>query len=221
MFRIKICGVTNIEDARAAIDSGADALGLNFYAQSKRRINRDTAQQIVAALPKSVSAVGVFVNHPGEQIENITTETRLSHIQLHGDESAQFLNKLPASIKIIRAYRCSASGLAPLASYIEECRALGRAPDAVLIDADAGAAFGGTGHTPDWALIVKQRELLGDTPLILAGGLTPTNVAAAIEAVRPDAVDVASGVEREPGRKDHDLIKRFIAAACEAFARMH
>jgi phosphoribosylanthranilate isomerase len=91
-------------------------------------------------------------------------------------------------------------------------------PDAVLIDADAGAAYGGTGHTADWALIVKQRDMLGDIPLILAGGLTPTNVAAAIAAVRPDAVDVASGVEREPGKKDHELVKRFITAAREAFA---
>jgi phosphoribosylanthranilate isomerase len=220
MFRIKICGVTNIEDARAAVDSGADALGLNFYAQSKRRIVRATAQQIVAALPKSVSAVGVFVNHSSEQIENIATESRLSHIQLHGDESAQFLNKLPPAIKIIRAHRCGPSGLAPVAAYLDECRALGRAPDAVLIDSDAGSAFGGTGHAADWTLVAKQRDSLGDIPLILAGGLTPTNVAAAIEAIRPDAVDVASGVEREPGRKDHDLIKRFIAAAREAFARI-
>jgi phosphoribosylanthranilate isomerase len=218
MFRIKICGVTNIEDARAAVDSGADALGLNFYSQSKRRIDRDTARQIVTALTNAVTTVGVFVNHTVEEIQDIATETRLSRIQLHGDESPQFLNKLPESIKIIRAYRCGAGGLAPLASYIEECRSLGRVPDAVLIDSDAGAAFGGTGHAADWTLIAKQRGLLGGMPLILAGGLTPTNVAAAIEAVRPDAVDVASGVESQPGRKNHDLIKRFVADAREAFA---
>jgi phosphoribosylanthranilate isomerase len=220
MFRIKICGITNIDDAHAAIDSGADALGLNFYAQSKRCVERDTAEQIAAALPNTISKVGVFVNHSAEQIQDVATQIHPSHIQLHGDESAQFLNNLPTSIKIIRAYRCGADGLARLVSYIEQCRAIGRAPDAVLIDSGAGGAFGGTGHTADWKLIANQRDVLGDIPLILAGGLTPTNVAAAIDAVRPDAVDVASGVEREPGIKDHDLIKRFIAAAREAFDRI-
>jgi phosphoribosylanthranilate isomerase len=220
MFGIKICGVTNIDDARAAVDSGADALGLNFYAKSKRRVERDTANEIANALPSTISKVGVFVNHSADQIDDVVAQIHPSHIQLHGDESPQFLNNLPASTKIIRAYRCGADGLGPLVSYIEECRALGRAPDAVLIDADAGPAYGGTGHTADWALIVKQRDTLGDIPLILAGGLTPTNVGAAIEAVRPDAVDVASGVEREPGKKDHDLIKRFIAFARDAFARI-
>lgn len=219
MFRIKICGITNIDDARAAIDSGADALGLNFYAQSKRRVERDTAQQIATALPHTISNVGVFVNHSAEQIQDVAAQIRPSHIQLHGDESAQFLNNLPASIKVIRAYRCGADGLAPLVSYIDECRALGRGPDAILVDSDAGPVFGGTGQTVDWKLIASKRDALGDIPLILAGGLTHANVAAAIHTVRPDAVDVASGVEREPGKKDHDLIKRFITAAHDAFAR--
>lgn len=220
MFRIKICGVTNINDARAAVEAGANALGLNFYAQSKRCIESDAALEIANSISDTVAKTGVFVNHSAKQIEEIAALVHPSHIQLHGDESAQFLNKLRVTAKIIRAYRCGPSGLAPLAAYIEECRALGRVPDAVLIDADAGAAYGGTGHTADWALLVKQREMLGDIPLILAGGLTPKNVAAAIEAVRPDAVDVASGVERAPGLKDHDLIHRFVAAACDAFARI-
>ena len=220
MFRIKICGITNIDDARAAIDSGADALGLNFYAKSKRRVASDIAPQIASAVPNSIFRVGVFVNHSPDQIQEIAAQIHPSHIQLHGDESPQFLNNLPATTKVIRAYRCGAGGLAPLVTYIEECRALGRAPDAVLIDADAGAAYGGTGHTADWTSIVNEREMLRGIPLILAGGLTPTNVAAAIDAVRPDAVDVASGVEREPGKKDRDLINRFIGAAREAFSRI-
>lgn len=220
MFQIKICGITNIDDARAAVDSGADALGLNFYAQSKRRVERAAAQQIAGALPNTISKVGVFVNHSSEQIKDVAAQIHPSHIQLHGDESPQFLNNLPATTKVIRAHRCGADGLAPLVSYIAECRAIGREPDAVLIDADAGAAYGGTGYTADWKLIAKQRDALGDVPLILAGGLTPTNVAAAIEAACPDAVDVASGVERQPGVKDHDLIMRFVAAAREAFARI-
>jgi phosphoribosylanthranilate isomerase len=220
MFRIKICGVTSIDDVIAAVDSGADALGFNFYAQSKRCIALDTARQIADALPSTISRVGVFVNHATGEIQDAVARIRPSHIQLHGDESPQFLNNLPSTIKIIRAHRCGADGLAPLVSYIEECRSLGRVPDAVLIDADAGAAYGGTGHEVDWALIVKQRDALEGIPLILAGGLTPTNIAAAIEKVRPDAVDVASGVEREPGKKDHALIRRFITAAREAFARI-
>jgi phosphoribosylanthranilate isomerase len=104
--------------------------------------------------------------------------------------------------------------------FFVDWRAFGREPGSVWIVSDAGAAFGGTGNTADWKLIANERDALGDIPLILAGGLTPTNVAAAIEAVRPDAVDVASGVEREPGKKDHDLIKRFIAAAQEAFSHI-
>jgi phosphoribosylanthranilate isomerase len=220
MFRIKICGVKNVNDACAAVDAGADALGLNFYDKSKRRVDPDVASQIASSVPNSIPKVGVFVNHSTDQIQDIAAQIHPSHIQLHGDESPQFLNNLPLSIKIIRAYRCGAAGLAPLASYIEECRALGRVPDAVLIDADAGTSYGGTGQAADWALIVKHRHALGEIPLILAGGLTPTNVAAAIEAVRPDAVDVASGVERAPGIKDHDLIKQFIADARKAFDRI-
>ena len=121
-------------------------------------------------------------------------------------------------MRIVRAHRCGRDGLAPLAKYLVDCRALGRVPDAVLIDADAAAEYGGTGQRADWARIASQRELLGELPLILAGGLTPDNVAAAIAAVRPDGVDVASGVESGPGRKDAELVRRFIAAARDAFA---
>jgi len=218
MFRIKICGVTNPDDALAAVDSGADALGFNFYRSSKRFIEIDVARQIADVVPDYVAKVGVFVNHSVHEIQEAVKSLRPAYIQLHGDEPAEFLSVLPAEIKIIRAYRCGAEGLKPLASYLEKCRAIGRTPDAILLDADAAGAFGGTGQAADWSLIANQRAILGDTPLILAGGLTPANVSQAIAAVRPDAVDVASGVERQPRSKDRELMNQFVAAAREAFA---
>jgi phosphoribosylanthranilate isomerase len=219
MFRIKICGVTNPDDARAAADAGADALGFNFYRASKRFIELDVARQIADAVPTGVTKVGVFVNHSVREIQAAVESLRPAYIQLHGDEPAELLSDLPAEIKIIRAYRCGADGLAPLASYLEKCRTVGRMPDAVLLDADAAGAFGGTGQAADWSLISEQRPMLDRTPLILAGGLTPANVAHAIAEVRPDAVDVASGVERQPRSKDRDLMKQFAAAASTAFNR--
>jgi phosphoribosylanthranilate isomerase len=219
MFQIKICGVTNVADAQAAVDAGADALGFNFYRSSKRFIERDVAQQIADVVPDHVAKVGVFVNHSIRDIQDAVESLGPSYIQLHGDEPAELLSELPAEIKIIRAYRCGPNGLAPLARYLARCDSLGRAPDAILLDADAAGAFGGTGQAADWTLIANQRAMLGGIPLILAGGLKPTNVAQAITAVHPDAVDVASGVERQPGRKDHELMKQFIAAARAAFGR--
>jgi phosphoribosylanthranilate isomerase len=217
MFRIKICGVTNPDDARAAVAAGADALGFNFYHASKRFIELDAARQIAEVVPDGVAKVGVFVNHSAREIQDATESLHLSYIQLHGDEMAELLSELPAKIKIIRAYRCGPSGLAPLARYLDRCRSLGRTPDAVLLDSDSAGAFGGTGHAADWSLIADQRKMLGEIPLILAGGLTPTNVAQAIAVVHPDAVDVASGVERDPRSKDHERMTQFIAAATKAF----
>jgi phosphoribosylanthranilate isomerase len=220
MFRIKICGVTNPDDARAAVDAGADALGFNFYRSSKRFIEFDVARQIVETVPARVAKVGVFVNHSAREIQEAAEVLRPAYIQLHGDEPAELLSDLPVEIKIIRAYRCGAEGLKPLASYLEKCGSLGRVPDAILLDADAAGAFGGTGQAADWSLISNQRAMLGVAPLVLAGGLTPANVGRAIAAVRPDAVDVASGVERQPRSKDHELVKQFAAAASEAFNRI-
>ncbi len=220
MFRIKICGVTNADDARAAIGAGADALGINFYPSSKRFVDRNIAMQIGEVVPSDATKVGVFVNHSASEIRNVVESLRPAYIQLHGDEPATLLPELPAALKIIRAFRCGSAGLAPLASYLDRCRANGRMPDAVLIDSDAAGAFGGTGRAADWSLITRDRTMLGDIPLILAGGLTPANVVSAIEAVRPNAVDVASGVERQTGQKDHDLIEQFIIAARSAFDRI-
>jgi phosphoribosylanthranilate isomerase len=146
----------------------------------------------------------------------------LTSVQLHGDEPAEMLAQMPSSLLIIKAYRCDARGLLPLAGYLDACRAAGRAPDAVLIDAQAEATeeYGGTGRVADWERIARDRELVGDLPLILAGGLTPANVSEAIAAVRPHGVDVASGVETQPGRKNASLVREFVAASREAFARL-
>jgi phosphoribosylanthranilate isomerase len=217
MFRVKICGITNEADARFAIDVGADAIGFNFYAKSKRFVEPAAAREIADALPNNVQEIGVFVNHTAAEICSIATTVGLNGIQLHGDERPEFFAELPAKLLLIRAFRCGASGLAPLSEYLEKCRTAGRVPDVVLIDADAGAEFGGTGQRADWGRVAKERGLLEDMPLILAGGLTPANVAAAIATVHPDGVDVASGVERAPGRKDDQLVADFVAAAKRAF----
>lgn len=213
MFQIKICGITNSHDALAAVQSGADALGFNFFVRSKRFVEPNTAREIGATLPKGIQKIGVFVNHSAAEICSTAAEVGLDGIQLHGEEPPEIVAQLPSQLLLIRAFRCGVAGLMPLREYLEECRVAGRIPDIVLIDADAGAAFGGTGQKADWGQVAQDRNLLTATPLILAGGLTPANVAAAISAVHPDAVDVASGVEREPGLKDHRLIADFVSAA--------
>src|SRR3954449_4208412 len=117
MFRIKICGITNADDARAAVDAGANALGINFYRASKRFVDLAIARQIADVVPDNVAKVGVFVNHSVRKILDAIESLRLAYIQLHGDEPSEFLSALPSQIKIIRAYRCGPNGLAPLASY--------------------------------------------------------------------------------------------------------
>jgi phosphoribosylanthranilate isomerase len=220
MFRIKICGMTSSDDVRAAADAGADAIGLNFYRRSRRYVFPEVAKQIGAMVPDEVTKVGVFVNAPAEEIKQIVNLVGLDCVQLHGDEPPALPSGLPPHIAIVRAFRCGADGLTPLVDYLAACRAHGRAIDAVLVDADAQADYGGTGRVADWSLVARDRNMLGNVPLILAGGLTPENVGGAIVLVRPDGVDVASGVEREPGRKDAALVRRFVVAARDALDRL-
>ena len=220
MFLVKICGITNIDDACATVDAGAGAIGFNFFTQSCRFVDIEIAQQIAAAVPPHVLKVGVFVNHSAREITETVERAGLDAVQLHGDEVPELLQQLPEPLQIIRAHRCGRDGLSPLFDYLEACRGMGRLPDALLIDADAGTNYGGSGERADWDRIVRERGGLGMLPLILAGGLTPKNVAAAIAAVRPDGVDVASGVELEPGYKDTTLITNFVATAREAFSEM-
>jgi phosphoribosylanthranilate isomerase len=220
MFRIKICGVTSVADALAAAEAGADAIGLNFYAGSKRCVPRDEAARIVRAVGERAICIGVFVNEPAEEIRDTCRHAGLRTVQLHGDEPPELLAELN-EFRLVRALRLAASRGAEAAASIDAlCRA-GRVPEMLLIDADCGGQYGGMGITTDWPAVEDVRHrLAGRLPVALAGGLTPANVAEAIAQARPDAVDVASGVETAPGRKDAERMRAFVEAARGAFARI-
>jgi len=213
MFKTKICGVTTLEDAHAIAKIGCDAIGLNFYEKSKRYVSREIAETIVMDLPRTVKRVGVFVNASSSLIREIAEATSLDFVQLHGDEPPEFLDEI-SDLKIIRAFRCK-DGLGPVREYLYQCD---QSPVAVLVDAYDPNEFGGTGKTLHWPDLANAAEFIGDLPLILAGGLTPANVAEAIKLARPHGVDTASGVESAPGVKDSELSSRFVAAANSAFS---
>jgi phosphoribosylanthranilate isomerase len=214
--RVKICGVTTPEDARQAVSLGADAIGLNFYERSPRCVELRVAQCILSELPPFVSAVGVFVETPvGKVIDSIRGLGRISIIQWHG-QNPERSDCSPYQLVPAFAVRDSAS-LEAIQQYLDACRALGCLPSALLLDGYAAGQYGGTGQTAPWQLLASFRP---GVPIILAGGLTPENVAEAIRIVRPYGVDVASGVESAPGRKDADKMGRFLANAREAAARL-
>ena len=218
MFHIKICGITRLEDGLNAAAAGADAVGFNFCRNSPRYIEPASAQTIGAQLPKLMLRVGVFVDATVDGIWKVFEAAKLNAIQLHGDEPPPIIAALPPNVLVLRAFRMCETGLAPLAEYIAAAAASGRAPDAVLIDAHSPHAHGGTGQTVDWQRVSEERSMLGDMPLILAGGLTPRNVADAIGLAQPNGVDTASGVETSPGIKDASMIRGFVTAAHEALA---
>lgn len=202
MVRVKICGITNADDALHAAACGADALGLVFYPGSPRCVTPEQARAICAALPPFVSRVGLFVNETPERIRAIAGACGLDVLQLHGDEAPQ--ECLLPPYRVVKGVRPrTAADLAALAAYPVA---------ALLVDAAVPGQFGGTGQRADWALAA---QLAAAHRVVLAGGLTPANVAAAVRAVRPYAVDVASGVEAAPGRKDPDKVAAFIRAARE------
>lgn len=195
--RIKICGITNVEDALHAVEAGADALGFVFYAKSPRCVTPNQAQRIVAVLPPFVTTVGLFVNESIPHIRRVMAAARLDVVQLHGDEQAQ--DCLIEPLRVIKALRVKDSGSLQGADKYQV--------SALLLDAWSDEAYGGTGEQFDWQLV---KRLTANRPLILAGGLSPDNVAAAVREVQPYAVDVSSGVEAEPGRKDHQKVTEFI-----------
>ena len=194
---IKICGITRLEDALLAAQLGADALGFNFWPGSKRYIEPDAARAIIERLPPFVTAVGLFVNQPPTHVLATAAQSGVAVVQLHGDEPPQDCNGYP--IPVFKAFRMAGpESLAAIDRYrVQAC----------LLDAPS-AGFGGSGAVFDWAL---ARQVSARRIIILAGGLTPENVAEAVRAVRPWAVDVASGVETSPGVKDPDKLARFIA----------
>jgi len=220
LFQIKICGITSVKDAQWSALAGADAIGLNFYEESKRFISPDAAEAIVKAIPPRVVKVGLFVNTPVNEIEQIAQRLGLDLIQLHGDEPPEMIAEL-AERDVLRAFRCSDNGFTQISEYLDHCRTATRLPSALLLDAHKPGQYGGTGEVIDWSLLAESREMFAGLPLVLAGGLTPFNVAEAIAAVRPTAVDTATGVERAPGQKDPMLLRAFVSAAKKAFAALN
>lgn len=206
MTKVKICGITNLGDAVHAVECGADMLGFNFYRESKRYVEPSVAREIVAGLGSSnVVNVGVFVNAGPTEIAEIAAHVGLDAVQLHGDESPGLVNavrEVVPHLLTVKALRVDG----PIALKAATVYAV----DHVLLDGNAESAFGGAGETFDWEL---ARGIEG---IILAGGLTPHNVAAAVRTLRPHAVDVASGVESSPGKKDPAKVAAFIKAAKEA-----
>lgn len=197
MVRVKICGITNLEDALMTVEAGADALGFVFFQGSPRHISPDAAAAIIRRLPPFVQTVGLFVNEEPETVNTIADQCGLDLVQLHGDESPEYCTAIKR--RIIKAFRVKdASSLNAMVNYpVAAC----------LLDAWSPAARGGTGTTFNWDIaagVASTRQI------ILAGGLTPDSVAAAIASVKPYAVDVSSGVESAPGKKDAGLVARFI-----------
>jgi len=200
--RVKVCGVTSVADATLAVHLGADLIGLNFYPPSPRYLSCDIAKQIRAVIPSHVQCVGVFVNAERRQIAMLIEQLQLDLVQFHGDEQEDALLGLPC--KTIKAIRVSQEGELPDVTRIPA--------DYILLDTYKTGRYGGTGETFSWERVVPaipQRE----KRLILAGGLTPENVTLAVQTVRPWAVDVASGVEFAPGRKDQEKMRAFITNA--------
>jgi phosphoribosylanthranilate isomerase len=193
MIRIKICGITNKEDAQKAISYGANALGF-IFANSPREINPIRAKEIIRDLPPFVSVVGVFVNEKIETVQYIAEQCSLGYIQLHGDEPPEYCEM--TGLKVIKVVRRE---LKNISDY---------KVSAFLIDADDPKKRGGTGRLSDWDLAIRIKKY--KIPIILSGGLTPNNVLNAIKKVRPYGVDVSSGIEKTPGKKDCRKMKQFI-----------
>jgi phosphoribosylanthranilate isomerase len=214
--RVKICGLTRVEEAVACVALGADWIGVNFHAPSLRSVSAGLAAEIIAALPDPRAAVGVFVDRSAEEVAELAARLGLQTVQLHGQERPE---ELPAlrSLRVIKAFRLGGTiGWKDVTGYITRAEALGCGLEGILIDANVPGEPGGTG-------IAIGDEILDCMPrlprLILAGGLTPGNVVERIARVRPWMVDVASGVESAPGRKDLLLVAAFIRAAHGALGR--
>lgn len=206
MVRIKICGVTKAEDLKLIAELGAHAIGLNFYDQSPRCVTPFAAAELVRRLPPFIAPVGIFVNWTEAPILALCQALRLSAVQLHGDEPPQIVERVARRLPVIKALRLAQGTTAPDFSRY-------RAASAFLLDSAASNQYGGTGATGNWHL---ARAAAQSHRIILAGGLTPENVAEAIRIVRPYAVDVASGVEARPGKKDPAKLRAFFDEVARA-----
>ena len=195
--KVKICGMTNLNDVKVAVDGGVDAVGFIFYKKSPRSVTMQTVREIVLELPPFVDSVGVFVDETAEQINKIADRCNLDRVQLHGDESPAFCKKIRR--RVIKAIRVK---------DIQSLKKLSDYPvSSFLLDTFSEDQYGGTGKVFDWHLAYPAKKY---GPIILAGGLTPNNVRQAIQRIRPYGVDVCSGVESQPGIKDHKKMKAFL-----------
>ncbi len=214
-IRVKICGITRPEDAVACAAAGADAVGINFHPGSPRYVDPKDSQPLLRAINPLMAAVGVFVGLPVKQMTAMAAQMGLRGIQYHG-ESRDLADPFPFSL--IAAFRVKdRKSLSAITTYLEMCRSFGSVPAAILVDAFVEGQHGGTGKTAPWDILADFKP---GVPLILAGGLTPENVGEAIKIVKPDGVDVASGVESLPGKKDPARVRQFVASAREAAARL-
>ena len=200
MTEVKICGLTRLEDARAAADLGASFVGFVLWPESPRGVPLDRVQTIVAKLPKTVTPVGVFVNPSRDEIHRAAA-AGIKVAQIHGDATPGGLR----GIEVIRAVHLAVGARDEIEPYVEHGK--------ILLDAHDAVKHGGTGRTIDWS---RAKIVAAKRQVFLAGGLTPDNVKKAIAEVQPYAVDVSSGVESKPGVKDHELLRRFIAAVKES-----
>ena len=201
MTFVKICGITNLDDAQLCVAAGADALGFNFYRPSPRYIEPHAARAIIDQLPKDVLTVGVFVNEPTGLLEQIANEARVAALQLHGDETPDYCRELTNR----RVIKVLATG-----NDFQPENALAYDVDTIMLDAFDLNLRGGTGQTIDWDLARQTRDLV--PRLILAGGLAPENVSDAILAVNPYGVDACSSLENRPGKKTHERVIAFVKA---------
>jgi phosphoribosylanthranilate isomerase len=206
MVKVKICGITNLKDARQAVEAGATFIGFNFYKRSPRYVTPGAAKRIMQRLPKRTKAVGVFVNETEEKMLTISRQIGLSHLQLHGEESPEAVARLRKVLPVIKAIRVSTSfSMSELARY--------QGVSAFLLDGFDRRQRGGSGKSFPWA-VARRAKRAGY--IFLAGGLTPANIGKAIRAARPYAVDVCSGVEAKPRKKDPVAVKDFMRAVREA-----
>jgi len=195
--KVKICGMTNLQDVKVAVANGVDAVGFIFYKKSPRSVTMQTVREIVSELPPFVDSVGVFVNETAEQINKIADRCNLDRVQLHGDESPAFCKKIHR--RVIKAIRVK---------DIQSLKKLSDYPvSSFLLDTFSEDQYGGTGKVFDWYLAYPAKKY---GPIILAGGLTPNNVRQAIQRIQPYGVDVCSGVESQPGIKDHKKMQAFL-----------
>jgi phosphoribosylanthranilate isomerase len=202
--KVKICGITSLDDALVAVAAGADALGFVFFEKSPRNVDPEQAAAIIAQLPPFVQVVGLFVNAPLDLVNETADRCGLDIIQLHGDETPAYCDLVRR--RVMKVFRVRGmESLAPIADY---------RVSAYLLDAYSPNAYGGTGSVFNWdcAIAAKQHG-----PVVLAGGLDPENVASAVAKVRPYGVDVSSGVEASPGKKDAELVRRFVEQAKKQF----